>query len=238
MDHESTGHESTGHESTGHESTDDETTGSQAAAEQAVAGPDPATWDSMANWTAAERECWFMGPFGGGMPGLVRRVRRILDVSQRGLAAILGVSQSVVARWETGRTSPRASVVERMFGLAGIRATLYDRETGEEVRPMRADGVRQRGGSRYPAHGDLQVTGWWVPREVLKRSTGEAHGWRKHSRERKDPAIRCMLSPYRKRMWRHAFGTPDDHPALHQMVAEAEHLDEVWEETFGRPRLA
>ncbi|WP_191280514.1 helix-turn-helix domain-containing protein, partial [Nocardioides flavus (ex Wang et al. 2016)] len=62
--------------------------------------------DAMVNWSPAEREWWWMGPFAGQVPGLVRRVRRILDVSQRGLAALLGVSQSVVARWETGRTSP------------------------------------------------------------------------------------------------------------------------------------
>ena len=46
------------------------------------------THDCMANWTQAERDYWFMGPFGGGIPGMVRRVRRILDVSQRGLAAL------------------------------------------------------------------------------------------------------------------------------------------------------
>ena len=54
----------------------------------------------MVNWSEAEREWWWMGPFAGQVPGLVRRVRRILDVSQRGLAALLGVSQSVVARWD------------------------------------------------------------------------------------------------------------------------------------------
>ena len=31
-----------------------------------------------------------MGPFDGGLAGLVRRIRRILDVSQRGLAELLG----------------------------------------------------------------------------------------------------------------------------------------------------
>ena len=30
-----------------------------------------------------------MGPFDGHIPGLVRRIRRILEVSQRGLAAVL-----------------------------------------------------------------------------------------------------------------------------------------------------
>jgi hypothetical protein len=37
-------------------------------------------WDAMVNWSQAEREWWFMGPFAGQVPGLVRRVRRILDV--------------------------------------------------------------------------------------------------------------------------------------------------------------
>ncbi|TBT84327.1 XRE family transcriptional regulator [Propioniciclava sinopodophylli] len=33
--------------------------------------------------------------------GFIRRVRRRADLSQRGLAAVLGVDQSLVARWET-----------------------------------------------------------------------------------------------------------------------------------------
>ncbi len=126
---------------------------------------DGSAWDCMANWTQAERDYWFMGPFDGGIPGTVRRIRRILDVSQRGLAAILEVSQSVVARWETGRTSPRASVVERLLRLARLQVTVRD-EDGREVGPMRADGARTHGGSRFPAHVDLCATGWWVPRRL------------------------------------------------------------------------
>ena len=38
-------------------------------------------------WTEDEIGWYLMGPFDGKIPGLVRRVRRILDVSQRGLAA-------------------------------------------------------------------------------------------------------------------------------------------------------
>ena len=86
-----------------------------------------AAWNCMANWTQAERDVWAMGPFDGGMPGMVRRVRRILDVSQRGLAAMLDVSQSVVARWETGRTSPRMSVMERMLRMARLRMRFRSR---------------------------------------------------------------------------------------------------------------
>ena len=108
-----------------------------------------------------------MGPFDGEVPGLVRRVRRILDVSQRGLAALLGVSQSQVARWETRRTSPRASVLVEMLRLARLRVRLHDAETGKEVEPMRDDGARDRARRRYPAHVDLRVTGWWMPRDAM-----------------------------------------------------------------------
>lgn len=190
---------------------------------------DPATWDCLANWTEAEREYWWMGPFDGGLPGLVRRVRRILDVSQRALAEILGVSQSVVARWETGRTSPRADVLHRMLRLAGVRVELRDEETGEDVGPMRADGARKHGGSRFPAHTDLRVTGWWVPRALREMTSVEYFTCRDRSRKERDPAIHYRTSPRLKRWERELLGVPDDHPALHQLAAEAEHLDDVRE---------
>ena len=104
-------------------------------------------WMEMEGWTDEEVEYYLMGPFDGGIPGLVRRIRRILDVSQRGLAAVLEVSQSVVARWETGRTSPRASVLLHLLRLAGLQVKLHNTETGEEVEPMRDDGARDRPGA-------------------------------------------------------------------------------------------
>jgi transcriptional regulator with XRE-family HTH domain len=187
-------------------------------------------WDCMARWTQAERDYWFMGPFDGGIPGMVRRIRRILDVSQRGLAALLGVSQSVVARWETGRTSPRMSVVERLLRMARLRMDFHDEDTGQEVGPMRADGARKHGGSRYPAHTDLTATGWWVPRRLRSMTSIEAYEWVDRSRRTGDPAIRCRVSPFWKRMQRMVHGTPDDHPAVHQFVAEVRYLDEVRED--------
>ncbi len=184
----------------------------------------------MANWTQEERGYWFMGPFHGGIPGMVRRVRRILDVSQRGLAARLGVSQSVVARWETGRTSPRMSVMERLLRMARVQMSFHDDDTGEVVGPMRADGARTHGGSRYPAHGDLAATGWWVPRRLRAMTSIEAFEWRDHSRRVGDPAIRCRLSPSWKHLHRWLHGTPDDHPAVHQLVAEVRYVDECRED--------
>ena len=189
-----------------------------------------AAWDCMANWTQAERDVWEMGPFDGGIPGMVRRIRRILDVSQRGLASLLGVSQSVVARWETGRTSPRMSMMERLLRMARLRMRFDDEETGELVGPMRADGARTHGGSRYPAHTDLTARGWWVPRRLRTMTSTEAFRWRDHSREVGDPAIRCRVSPHWKRIERLMYGTPDDHPAVHQFVAEVRYLDECRED--------
>ncbi len=188
-------------------------------------------WTPDSGWSAAEVEWYLMGPFDGGLPGLVRRVRRILDVSQRGLAALIGVSQSVVARWETGRTSPRVSAVQELMRLAGLRVTVHDVETGAEVEPMRDDGARDRGGRRYPAHVDLRVTGWYVPRGL--DCTAEPARWRRRSRRRQDPAVRYDTSPYLRRRRRGVFGTPVDHPAHHQLVAEAQHLDDQWEDWFG-----
>ncbi|HEY0641984.1 MAG TPA: helix-turn-helix transcriptional regulator [Nocardioides sp.] len=194
------------------------------------------TTDLAGDLTDAELEWLAMGPFDGHIPGLVRRVRRILEVSQRGLAAILEVSQSVVARWETGRTSPRANVLDHMLRLAGLRTTFHDEETGAEVQPMRDDGARQHGGNRYPAHGDLSVLGWWVPRP-LQSTMAEYYTARDRSRRRRDPAIRCRIHPYWRAIERIIWGTPDDHPSVWQLAAEAEHLDER-REGLGRRAAA
>ena len=176
-------------------------------------------------WTPDEIGWYLMGPFDGKIPGLVRRVRRILDVSQRGLAALLDVSQSVVARWETGRVSPRASVLHALLEMAGLTVEIHD-EDEAEVTPMRDDGGRDQGGRRFPAHVDLTVRGWWVPRRV--QSTMAAYSlWTHRSGARKIPQVRFRTCPVLRNIERLLYGTPDDHPALPQLVAEAVHLDDV-----------
>lgn len=179
--------------------------------------------------TEAELEWLALGPFDGGTPGMVRRIRRILDVSQRGLAAILGVSQSVVARWETGRTSPRVSVLRHLLGLAGLQVTVHSDSTGEEVGPMRDDGARTRAGSRFPAHADLRATGWWVPSH-LETTMAEYYAWRDRSRARREPMVRARICRHLRGVERLVFGTPDDHPSVRQLAAEVEHLDELREQ--------
>jgi hypothetical protein len=91
------------------------------------------------DWTEDEVEYYLLGPFDGEVSGLVRRIRRILDVSQR--------------------------------GLAKLRVDLRNQETGEVVEPMRD-----------------------------------------------------------------VYGTPVDHPARHQLIAEALHIDEVREECRRQAR--
>ncbi len=177
-------------------------------------------------WTTDEVEWWLMGPFDGGIPGVVRRIRRILDVSQRGLAAILEVSQSVVARWETGRTSPRASVLHDLLRLAGIGVRLHEVSSGEEVEPMRDDGGRDRADRRYPAHVDLTVTDWWHPRGL--ECTTELPLWRARSRRAGVPLVRFHTSL--RHVYRLLRGTPVDHPSHRQFLAEATYLDEVRED--------
>ncbi len=174
-------------------------------------------------WTEDERQWYAMGPFDGQIPGLVRRVRRVLDVSQRGLAALLEVSQSVVARWETGRVSPRASVLHELLQMARLNALVRD-EDGVEVTPMRDDGARDRAGRRHPAHVDLTVRGWWVPRG--SESTAHYLLWKHRSRLQREPQVRFHNCAWRRGIQRMLFGVPDDHPSLLQLAAEAEHFDE------------
>lgn len=94
--------------------------------------------------------------------GLVRRVRRLARLSQRELARELGVSQSAVAKWETGRACPSVRMLVRILGVAelGLAAVRAD---GVRVAPMRAVAARDAGGRRYPAHTFVWAQGWWAP---------------------------------------------------------------------------
>jgi len=118
-------------------------------------------------------------------PGMVRRIRRMLDLSQRELAEGLGVAQARVARWETGTVSPDLETVVRLADLAGLRLTLVD-AAGAAVEPMAGDALRDRAGRRFPAHLDGRDLGP-VPIRFLHRGA------------------------YRDLFRRH-LGTPPDHP--------------------------
>ncbi|SDC41272.1 Helix-turn-helix [Geodermatophilus telluris] len=96
------------------------------------------------------------------LPGLLRRIRRTADWSQRDLARTCGLSKSSVAAIESGERGLDARVLSRVAGLAGLRLALVDGE-GAVVAPMDAGAVRDEGGRRYPAHLDTRHgdEGWW-----------------------------------------------------------------------------
>ena len=175
------------------------------------------------------------GPWPDGVPGVIRLARRRMDVSQRALAARLGVSQSRVARWETGRTSPSAELLILLTRMAGLHLELVDGEGAVET-PMRGDGARDRAGRRYPAHVDLRATSWHVPEDASLR----ADYWQlvEAARRRRDPRLRFHTSAWRKHGLRHAFGQPVDHPSMEQLVAEVQFHDEAWLERREASRQA
>jgi transcriptional regulator with XRE-family HTH domain len=58
-------------------------------------------------------------------PGLLRRARRLADLSQRDLADRAGVSPSTVARAELGAEVSFATML-RLFAAAGFRVVAQD----------------------------------------------------------------------------------------------------------------
>lgn len=89
------------------------------------------------------------------VPGLVRRVRRADDLSQRDLADELGVAQATVARWEMGESEPTLSMFQRLLALADWGLAVVD-EAGDAVLPMEPAACRDRGNRRFPAHLDVE----------------------------------------------------------------------------------
>lgn len=92
------------------------------------------------------------------VPGLIRRVRRVLRVSQRGLAERLGVSAGLVGGWESGEREPSLALFQTLLGLADLQLAVTTVE-GAAVRPMGSpETVRDRGGRFCPAHLEVVPT--------------------------------------------------------------------------------
>lgn len=141
------------------------------------------------------------------VPGLIRRVRREADLSQRDLAVAMGVDRSLVGRWETGEVAPSIAMLERVLSLADLRlaVVVVKDENRGEVTPLRDDGVVDRGRRRFPAHLDV---GEWV-----NTVSGEV---------RPSAARRAARDARRHRTGE----VPRDHPSAHELAAarvEARH---------------
>ena len=131
------------------------------------------------------------------LSGLLRRIRRTADMSQRQLAEACGVSQSVVAQAESSRRDLTVGLLARAAALAGLRLALLDAD-GIEVPPMDGGAVRDMGHRYFPAHLDprLSEEGWW-------------HGPERYSR--REPWYTFDRDRGWRDLRRHRQGTPADH---------------------------
>lgn len=164
---------------------------------------------------------------GDEISGLIRRVRRLVKWSQRELAHELGVSQSAVAKWETGRTCPSARMLARVLRFAKLSLVAVSPD-GRRVVPMKVEAARDAALRRYPAHTFVWAEGWWAPEGA------EMTAWLGQ--------ILCTsqelgLAKVRYSRWWQLSRPPTladvhDHPTWSQLVAEAR---EGWSPRRRRP---
>ncbi len=109
-----------------------------------------------------------MWPQGFPSGDYARQARHRLRLSQREFAAGLDMTQSLLARVESGSTRPRVDVLERLLARAGFVLTVVENVGGtlRFVPPLLEWGdCRDGAGRRYPAHLPLVVDPlegeWW-----------------------------------------------------------------------------
>ena len=110
--------------------------------------------------------------------GYVRRVRRVADLSQRELAAALGVSRAAVGRMESGETTPGVIVLVDILRLAGLRLKIVD-VSGDEVAPVPRDVIRDHAHRHFPSHLDAVGPSDMPPHRGANPRKGkpDARGW-------------------------------------------------------------
>lgn len=88
------------------------------------------------------------------LPGVIQRVRRIADLSQRELARALNVSPGLVGDIEAGRRVIGLGLLLDALALADLHLVIAD-DAGGPVGGMSSAGARDAGGRRFPAHLDV-----------------------------------------------------------------------------------
>jgi transcriptional regulator with XRE-family HTH domain len=128
-----------------------------------------AEWDEKA--TELERGLPRVGAYPAA--GLLRRARRLGDLSQHDIARGAGVAQSTVARIESGAMTPSLNTLQRLLAVAHLHLVVVD-DAGHVVLPMR-ESEHTRGGNdkRYPSHLDTildpRIGEWWADGYGLAR---------------------------------------------------------------------
>jgi transcriptional regulator with XRE-family HTH domain len=143
------------------------------------------------------------------VPGLIRKVRRLADLSQRELATAAGVSRSTVGRVESGTLTPSLETLLRLLGVAGLRLVVTD-EDGRVIQPMRVWDDRRDGAERaFPAHLDLILDPrggeWWADVYGLARPPETFH----RNRRYRDARRRRSQWEVRVKQFRHVPPPPD-----------------------------
>jgi HTH-type transcriptional regulator/antitoxin HipB len=95
---------------------------------------------------------------------LLRAARHWADLSQRELAAISGLSQSIIARVERTPATARVGHLAALLEATGFRLAVLDKDDVELAPESEADAARRNAaGRRFPAHLDVRPgkQGWW-----------------------------------------------------------------------------
>lgn len=134
--------------------------------------------------------------------GLVRRARRIADMSQRQMARFAKVAPSTVGKVETGAIVPSVDVLARLLGVAGLYLIVVD-QNGHVVEPMAdREDIRDGAERRYPAHLDVildpEPGEWWADKYGLARPPETFHRsrWRR-DRQRRRSQWEVRVAKYR-----------------------------------------
>jgi HTH-type transcriptional regulator/antitoxin HipB len=128
-----------------------------------IQGMNATSTDATADADADAGDAWHPADY-------LPRVRRLADLSQRELAAELGVSQSTVARWEAGESHPSFELLRRALAVAGLRMVVVD-AGNEPVVGFDREAVRDNAGRRFPAHLDV------VPPDARPANRGLERRW-------------------------------------------------------------
>ena len=110
---------------------------------------------------------------GYDLPGLIRRVRRTADMSQRELAKWAGISPAAIAKYEKGRLTPSLPTFQRVLNAANYLLVVTDVD-GHIVAPLEVwQDVSDLARRRFPPHLDTildPVMGdWWADGYGLQR---------------------------------------------------------------------
>lgn len=155
--------------------------------------------------------------------GYIRRARRIADLSQRDLAARLGVGVGTVARAESANGNIVLPVLVAILAQAGLRLMVVD-EAGRPVEPMNPAAARDNSGRRYPAHLDARMP-----------SNQYVNSLEAQSRKRPERRLNYALREGRD-YWRSRVEPPADHPTSKDIVDETQRRREA--RLRQRPQVA